>query len=55
MNDSMSTKPCALEGVQLAMVYSPVQPFQALYSPEEALMRGTVFAELDKPLLEVER
>lgn len=55
MNDSISTKPCELDGVQLAMVYSPVQDFRALYSPKQALMRGTIFEELDKPLGEVER
>ena len=37
---------------QLAMVYSPMQCFRMLYSPEKALMRGTMFEELDKPLEE---
>ena len=37
---------------QLAMVYSPMQCFRMLYSPEDALKRGTLFEELDKPLLE---
>ena len=55
MNDSMSTKPCGPEGVQLAMVYSPEQAFRSLYTPERALLRGTVFEELDKPLGEAER
>lgn len=35
---------------QLAMVYSPHQCFRMLYTPEKALMRGTLFEELDKPL-----
>ena len=35
---------------QLAMVYSPYQCFRMLYAPEKALMRGTLFEELDKPL-----
>lgn len=35
---------------QLAMVYSPYQCWRMLYSPEKALMRGTLFEELDKPL-----
>ena len=35
---------------QLAMVYSPHQCWRMLYSPEKALMRGTLFEELDKPL-----
>ena len=35
---------------QLAMVYSPYQCFRMLYSPDKALLRGTMFEELDKPL-----
>ncbi|MBQ4122078.1 MAG: spore coat associated protein CotJA [Clostridia bacterium] len=31
------------------MVWSPVQSFQKIYEPSKALMRGTLFAELDKP------
>lgn len=38
-----------LTGKSLAMVYSPCQSFQGLYSPEEGLCRGTVFMELEKP------
>ena len=34
----------------LAMVYAPKQSFRMTYSPEEALGRGTLFRELDKPL-----
>ena len=34
----------------LAMVYSPRQYWRDAYSPAEALDRGTLFAELDKPL-----
>ena len=37
-------------GVSLAMVYSPRQYWRDAYSPAEALDRGTLFAELDKPL-----
>ena len=37
----------------LAMVYSPRQSFRGLYSPMEALSRGTLFEELDKPLMAV--
>lgn len=33
----------------LAMVYAPSQTFQNLYEPDEALSRGTLFAELDLP------
>ncbi len=34
----------------LAMVYSPRQYWRDAYTPAEALDRGTLFAELDKPL-----
>lgn len=33
----------------LAMIYSPNQVWQDIYSEEDALTRGTIFAELDKP------
>ena len=39
----------------LAMVYSPVQVWRDIYDPECALERGTLFAELDKPLLSAGR
>ena len=35
----------------LAMVYSPVQVWRDIYDLECALERGTLFIELDKPLL----
>ncbi|MCQ2413997.1 MAG: spore coat associated protein CotJA [Clostridia bacterium] len=38
---------------QLAMVYALPQEFRSLYDPAEALNRGTLFYELDKPLSEV--
>ncbi len=34
----------------LAMVYAPCQGFHSLYDPDTALMRGTLFSELDLPL-----
>lgn len=34
----------------LAMVYAPCQTFRALYDPDTALNRGTLFTELDLPL-----
>ena len=37
----------------LAMVYSPRQYWRDAYTPAEALDRGTLFAELDKPLIGV--
>lgn len=38
------------EGASLAMVYSPRQYWRDAYTPAEALDRGTLFKELDKPL-----
>lgn len=38
---------------QLAMVYSPMQCWRMLHTPEEALMKGTLFEELYKPYEEV--
>ena len=39
----------SLLGHSLAMVYSPCQEFDGLYTPEVGLSHGTVFMELDKP------
>ena len=33
----------------LAMVYSPYQEWKDIYCGEKALVKGTLFAELDKP------
>ncbi len=33
----------------LAMAYVPVQQWQDLYEPEDALYRGTIFRQLDLP------
>lgn len=38
-----------LHPTSLAMAYSPTQAFVKIYEPQKALMRGTLFAELDKP------
>lgn len=38
-----------LKSHPLAMVYSPLQDFHQLYTPEVALERGTLFSELDLP------
>ena len=35
----------------LAMAYVPQQNWRNLYSPEVALNRGTLFAEVDKPFI----
>ena len=39
----------------LAMVYAPCQGFEGLYDPDTALLRGTLFPELDLPLEAVGR
>lgn len=39
-----------LNDYPLAMVYAPCQSFRALYDPNTALARGTLFTELDLPL-----
>lgn len=45
--------PCAPHtddaALALAMVYSPYQSWQNIYCEQDALMRGTIFEELDKP------
>lgn len=38
-----------LEGKAIAMAYVPWQCWKMPYQPEEALCRGTIFEELDKP------
>jgi hypothetical protein len=38
-----------LRGYPPAMVYSPYQVFREVYTPDTALSRGTLFAELDLP------
>ena len=40
--------PC-LEACSLAMVYSPAQEWRGLYPIGEAIRKGTLFTELDKP------
>ncbi len=35
----------------LAMVYTPKQVFEGLYSPAEGLSHGTIFKALDLPIL----
>ena len=41
--DCLDTKP-------LAYSYNPIQRWQMLYTVDDALGRGTLFEELDKPL-----
>ena len=35
---------------RVGYAYVPVQTFGEIYSPEEALLRGTLFPELDLPI-----
>lgn len=41
--------PDCLNGMHLAMVYAPSQAFEHIYTPEQWLDKGTIFAELDFP------
>ena len=45
---AVAAAPC-MAMPSLAMVYAKLQPFAATYSPDEALARGTLFADLDLP------
>lgn len=50
MNDMMNhSAPMNADPMVLAMAYVPVQQWQDLYEPEEALCRGTIFRQLDLP------
>lgn len=42
-----------LTDLPVAMTYAPVQNFNGLYEPAQALARGTMFSALDLPLLAV--
>lgn len=50
--DGGDRRPCPKNGLvdyALAMVYAPIADFRALYDPQTALSRGTLFRELDLP------
>ncbi len=49
--NSTQKKTWGLENYPLASVYAPIQDFDNLYDKETALMKGTLFAELDLPFL----
>ncbi|MBO5248379.1 MAG: spore coat associated protein CotJA [Clostridia bacterium] len=38
-----------VDDLPVGATYAPMQKFRKLYSPEEALCRGTLFEELDLP------
>lgn len=40
-----------VNGMTIAMAYVPWQEWRNLYTCEQAIQRGTVFAELDKPFM----
>ena len=46
---------CEINERHLAMVYSPKQKWQNIYSPEEAMEHGTLFADLYFPWLAGEK
>lgn len=39
----------AVDTLPVGMMYASMQKFRKLYSPEQALCRGTLFCELDLP------
>lgn len=48
-SDPSRSTPCPQSAQSLAMVYSPVQEFEGLYSPQAGLAAGTIFCQLEKP------
>ena len=51
ITNDIQRKTWGLENYPLASVYAPLQSFDDLYDKETALMKGTVFAELDLPFM----
>lgn len=52
MNSSPhNQKSFGLEGYPLANVYAPIQEFVSIYDIDKALIRGTIFGELDLPFV----
>ena len=49
MENNMSHTEC--EGGVLAMAFVNMQPLDTVYSLSESFRRGTLFPDLDKPLL----
>lgn len=47
--EKMNFSNTKLRDLPLTMVYAPMQPFSDLYEDENALMRGTLYSDLDKP------
>lgn len=42
---------CEIDDLPLAMAYVPMQQWEKLYEPCEALERGTLFCKLDLPFV----
>ena len=49
-NECIEGHEAALGGKPLAYAYVPIQSWRMLYTVDDALGRGTLFEELDKPL-----
>ena len=47
--NTQDKKAHCLEGLSLAMVYSPCQHFEKIYEPMEGLRCGTIFCKLYMP------
>ncbi|MBQ7288458.1 MAG: spore coat associated protein CotJA [Clostridia bacterium] len=46
-----TTQADCINRLPLAMAYVPMQRFCDIYTPQEALDNGTLFAELNKPFM----
>ena len=44
-----AARPIFPEGIELARAYIPFQVYTRSFSPEEALVKGTMFPELYRP------
>ena len=53
VDNTTSTTPesmqCCIDGMPLAMAYVPRQKWQNIYENSKAVMRGTIFSDLDLP------
>lgn len=51
MRPDMDTAPEYKEHLPIAMAYVPRQVWRDIYDSGKGIMRGTIFAELDKPFM----
>ena len=49
-DDSFSVEAACHGEKKLARAYVPMQRFENIYEPHEALRRGTIFKDLDLPM-----